>query len=43
VRRALYLASISPRCDVPAAAATVTKDTPNKGREYWHCKVRVRV
>ena len=28
------------QCDVPAAAAKVTKDTPNKDREYWHCKAR---
>ena len=28
------------QCHVPAAAAKVTKDTPNKDREYWHCKAR---
>ena len=28
------------QCNAPAAAAKVTKDTPNKGREYWHCAAR---
>ncbi len=28
------------RCGAQAAAATVSKDTPNKGRKYYHCPTR---
>ena len=28
------------RCGVPATSATVSKDTANKGRQYFHCPTR---
>ena len=28
------------QCGAAAAAAIVSKDTPNKGRRYWHCPFR---